>query len=85
MDMKSAGLVFAGVTVAYAGVLSLGEDLSVGVGMVIIGGALLVLPLWRALSLRKTTSGRGTSPVRGKRKAHLRVVNNEHEERPTIH
>ena len=85
MDVKSICLIFVGVTVIYAGILSLADDLSVGVGMVIIGGIFSALPIWNALGRGKASAGPKKPPARGKRKVHLKVLKGEDEEHPTIH
>jgi hypothetical protein len=87
MDIKQIAMVFVGVTLLYAGVLSLAEDLYVGGGMIIGGGALTVIPLRKAFVRFRSQSG-GGGPLKtrkGKRKEHLRVVKREEEDRPTYH
>lgn len=78
-----------GVTFLYAGVLSLADDLYVGIGMMIGGIILTVIPLWKAFShFRNLSSGstRYAAKTRKvKRKGHLRVVNGKKEDRPTYH
>lgn len=78
-----------GVTFLYAGVLSLADDLYVGIGMMIGGIILTVIPLRKALShfrnLSSSSTGYAAKTRKVKRKGHLRVVNGDKEDRPTYH
>jgi hypothetical protein len=85
MDLKSISIIFLGVTVSYAGILSLAEDLYVGIGMVILGAVFSAVPIWKATSRRKVQPGPKKPPAKGKRRVHLKVLDGENEERPTIH
>jgi hypothetical protein len=85
MDLKSISIVLVGVTVIYAGILSLADDLYAGIVMVIIGGISSAIPIWKAVSRQKVQSGPEKPPAKRKRKAHLKVLDGENEERPTIH
>ena len=85
MDLKSISIILVGVTVIYAGILSLADDFYVGIGMVIIGGIFSAIPIWKAVSRQKVQSGPKKPPAGRKRKVHLKVVDRENEERPTIH
>jgi hypothetical protein len=89
MDPRSVSIIFLGVTLLYAGVLSLADDLYVGAGMMIAGGVLVVMPLWREFIHSRNSSGGSTGPSvktgRRKKKRHLKVVEREEEERPTYH
>lgn len=82
MDMKSIGTILAGATILYAGILTLADDLYVGVGMVMAGGVIAALPIWRAMW--KPAASPGKFPTKGKRKTHLKVVD-EHDKHPTYH
>jgi len=91
MNKKQICITLMGVTFLYAGLLSLADDLYVGIGMMIGGIILTVKPLWKTfLHSRKLSSGSPRSAARTrkvKRKVHLSVVNGEGEEedRPTYH
>lgn len=85
MDLKSISIIFAGVIVIYAGILSLTDDLYVGIGMMLVGGIFSAIPTWKAMCRWKSSAGPKNPPARGKRKVHLKVLNGENEERPTIH
>ena len=89
MDIRSISIVLLGVIVLYAGVLSLATDLYVGVGMMIAGGVLVVIPHWRVFvpsrKLSRGSSGHAVTTGKRKRKRHLKVVEREEEERPTYH
>ena len=82
MDMKSICTILAGATILYAGILSLADDVYVGAGMVTVGGMVVAMPTWRAM--RKPTAAPGKSPAKGKRKTHLKVVNDRNDH-PTYH
>ena len=89
MNIKSISIIFTGVIILYAGVLSLADDLYVGVGMMISGSVLAIIPLWNAFVHWRNLSG-GTTKYAvntGKRKKtrHLKIVKREEEERPTYH
>jgi hypothetical protein len=89
MNIKSISTIFLGVILLYAGVLSLTEDLYVGVGMMIGGSVLAVMPLWNAVIHWRNLSGGATQYAvktgKRKKKSHLKVVKREEEERPTYH
>lgn len=82
-------MVFVGILLLYAGVLSLATDLYVGIGMMIAGGVLVVIPLSRffvaSRKLSGGSSGHAVKTGKRKRKGHLKVVEREEEERPTYH
>jgi hypothetical protein len=89
MDIKSISKIFVGVIILYAGALSLADDLYVGVGMMISGSVLGVIPLWKAFFRYRNLSGGATEYAvktgKRKKKRHLKVVEREEEERPTYH
>jgi hypothetical protein len=89
MNKKQICITLMGVTFLYAGVLSLADDLYVGIGMMMSGIILTVLPLWKAfVHFRDLSSGSTRYAAKARkvrRKAHLRVVNGEKEDRPTYH
>jgi hypothetical protein len=89
MNMKQLAMVFAGITLLYAGVLSLADDLAVGVAMTIGGSVLAVIPIWKAFAHSRNLSGGSTGHAvktgKKKTKRHLKVVKREEEERPTYH
>jgi hypothetical protein len=85
MDLKSISIILVGVTVIYAGILSLADDLYAGIVMVIIGGISSAIPIWKVLSRQKVQSGPKKPPAGRKTKVHLKVLDGENEERPTIH
>ena len=82
-------MVFVGVTLLYAGVLSLADHLYVGVGMMIGGSALIVITLWKAFFRSRNLSGGGTRYAaktgQRKKKRHLEVVKREEEQHPAYH
>jgi hypothetical protein len=87
MVIRSISIFFLGVTLIYAGVLSLADELYVGIGMMIGGGILIVLPLWKALghSRSPSSSSNGRSVKARKKKTHLKIVKPDEEDRPTYH
>ena len=88
MTMKSLSTMLLGATVFYAGILTLSEDLSVGLGMAIIGGILAVAPIWKAFIHSKqqgSPKSFTTKAKKKKRKVHLKVVDDSKEDRPTYH
>jgi hypothetical protein len=88
MNKKQISIMFMGIILFYAGVLSLADELYAGVGMMIGGSVLVVMPLWKAFFRSRNLSGGATGSVKtGKRKkkGHLKVVKREDEERPTYH
>ena len=72
MNIGSVSIVFLGVIILYAGVLSLATDLYVGVGMMIAGGVLVVIPLWRffvpSRKLQAVQAGMLSRPENGREK-----------------
>jgi len=82
-------MVLVGAVLLYAGVLSLADDLYVGVGMMISGSVLIVLPLWKAFVHSPNSSSGSVRHVvttgKQKKKRHLKVVKRQEEERPTYH
>jgi hypothetical protein len=89
MNIRSISTIIVGVIILYAGVLSLADDLYVGVSMMIGGSVLAVIPLWNMfVHWRNLTGGATRYAVKtGKRKkkSHLKVVKREEDERPTYH
>jgi hypothetical protein len=89
MNIRSISTIIVGVIILYAGVLSLADDLYVGVGMMIGGSVLAVIPLWNAFVHWRHRCGGATENIvnTGKRekKRRLKVVKREEEERPTYH
>ncbi len=89
MNKKQISMVFTGIILLYAGVLSLADDLYVGVGMMIGGSVLTVILLWAAFFRSRNPSGRPTRYAaktgKRKKKRRLEVVKREEEERPTYH
>jgi hypothetical protein len=89
MDKKRISMVLVGAVLFYAGALSLADDLYVGLGMMIAGGVLALIPLWNAFVHWRHRCGGATENVvnTGKRekKRRLKVVKREEEERPTYH
>jgi hypothetical protein len=89
MNIKSISIIFVGVILIYAGVLSLAEDLYVGVGMMIGGGVLALTPIWRIFLRSRNLSGGATryavNTGKQKKTRHLKIVKREEEERPTYH
>jgi len=89
MNMKQICITLMGVTFLYAGVLSLADDLYVGIGMMMVGIIVIVIPLGKAFVRFRNLSSGSTSYAaktrKVKRKGHLRVVNGEKEDRPTYH
>jgi hypothetical protein len=88
MNRKQISIILMGVTVFYAGVLSLADDLYVGVGMMIGGSILTLIPLWKVFGHSWSLSSRSTGhsvKTRKKKKTHLKVVKPDEESvRPTI-
>jgi hypothetical protein len=89
MSKKQISIILVGATLIYAGVLSLADDLYVGVGMMIAGIILTVMPLWKTVVHFQNSSSGSTAYVaktrKDKRKVHLRVVDGGKEDRPTYH
>ena len=89
MSKKQVFMVSVGVVLLYAGVLSLTDEWYVGVGMMVGGSMLIVLPLWKAFvparNLLGGSTGHSVKTAKRKKKRHLKVVKREDEERPTYH
>jgi len=88
MEKKLIFSILVGVTFIYGGILTLTDDMEVGVTMMVVGGILATIPLWRAFRHSRNPSATRTgSPKTRKRKKkdHLKVVRREEEERPTYH
>ena len=88
MEIELIFSILGGVTLLYGGILTLTDDLVAGVTMVVVGGLVAAIPLWRVFRHFWNPSGTRTdSPKTRKRKkkGHLKVVNREEEERPTYH
>jgi hypothetical protein len=87
MVIRSISIFFLGVTLLYAGVLSLADDLYVGIGMMFGGSILVVLPLWRVLAYSRSLSSgpTGRSVKTKEEKTHLKIVKPDDEDRPTYH
>jgi hypothetical protein len=88
MEKKLIFSVLGGATLVYGGILTLADDLEAGVTMVVVGGLLAAIPLWRVFRHFWNPSGaRIESPKTGKRKKkdHLKIVVRDEEERPTYH
>ena len=88
MDMKFISGIVVAATLLYAGILTLGENLLVGAGMMLIGSICSVVPIGRALGSFRRPFGQTGFPSTSKkatRKAHLKVVDGKKEERPTYH
>jgi hypothetical protein len=83
MDLKFICTILAGITVLYAGILSLADDSTVGAGMVVLGGMVAAAPIWRTLRKPKAGSTRRTA-AKSKRKTHLKVVD-DRDKPPTYH
>lgn len=82
-------MLFVGATLAYAGILTLADNLYVGVGMVISGSVLIAIPMWKAFChYWNPSTGVAGFPIttkKGRRKGHLKVLNGKKEERRTYH
>jgi hypothetical protein len=89
MNVKQISMIAAGATLIYAGFLSLADDLPVSIGLMVAGGILIALPLWKVFAhpVNLTSSSAGQSVKTGKRnkKRHLRLVKPDEEDRPTYH
>jgi membrane protein implicated in regulation of membrane protease activity len=89
MEVKLVLSILLGVTVFYAGILTLADDTEAGIAMMAAGTLVTAMPLWKAFRRFKKPPGTGTDSLQsGKRKraVHLRVVRPEEEdERPTYH
>ena len=89
MNKKQIAAIFIGVTLLYAGVLTLAEDLYAGIGMMVGGSTLVLLPLWKAFghfrSLSSGSAEHSRKTVRRKKKTHLKLVQSDEQERPTYH
>lgn len=91
MSKKLVSLFLVGATLAYAGILSLGDSLYVGLGMALFGGLLGALPTWKAVRHFWNSAGGvgGFSPRAGtgkrRKSIHLRVVHGNRKDPPTYH
>jgi hypothetical protein len=88
MEIKSIVVVLAGITILYAGVLTLADDLETGVGMIVLGGMLAAMLLWKPFRRwysRADTRGGSPKSGEGKKRVHLKAVDGNHEDRPTYH
>jgi hypothetical protein len=89
MNIRSISTIIVGVIILYAGVLSLADDLYVGVGMMIGGCVLALIPIWKTFLRSRNLSGGATKYAvktgKRKKKRHLEVVKRQEEERPTYH
>jgi hypothetical protein len=88
MDMKFISGIVVAATLLYAGILTLQDNLYIGIGMMLIGSICSVLPIGRALGrFRRPLDQTGFPPrsKKTKRKTHLKVVDGKKEERPTYH
>ena len=89
MSKKLISLFLVGATLAYAGVLSLVDSLYVGLGMVLVGGLLSVLPTWKAVRQYWNPAGRrggfSSRVGKGRKNVHLKVVQGNREDPPTYH
>jgi hypothetical protein len=82
MDLKFICTILAGVTVLYAGILSLADYPYVGACMVLVGGMVAAAPIWR--TVRKPKANPRRLAAKRKRKSHLRVVD-DLDKPPTYH
>jgi hypothetical protein len=89
MDVKLISIFLAGVTIIYAGLLTASESPSIGTGMMILGGILAGMPIWKLVSrFRSSSSGGFRGPAKGKTrqgKPHLKVVTREKKDPITYH
>jgi len=82
MNSKSIGMILMGVTVVYAGILSFATSIYAGVGMAMVGGIIVLMPISKMLQKPRTSSGKPPSKRRGR--PHLTIVKDQ-DERPTYH